>query len=240
MVSMNYQITAAQRSVKGEKVRVEGKLPAVVYGAGTEAQSLSLSPSDFLKLYKKAGDSSLIDLLLDGKDSGKVLVQDVQFDAVSDQIIHVDFRRIDMSKEMTAPVTLRFTGEAPIVKSSGGTLVTTVSTVTVKCLPKDLVSQIEVDLSGLVSYDVTIKVKDIKVPTGITITNPQSEDLVAKATPALTEEQIKAMEDASAAADVTKIVSVADEKKAEKAAADAADGAAPAAEAKEAKKEEKK
>lgn len=239
MVSMNYAITAAQRTMKGEKARGEGFIPAVVYGAEKEAQSLSLPGSDFLKLYKKAGESSLIDLTVDGKDSGKVLIQDVQFDAVSDSVIHVDFRRIDMNKEMTAPVTLRFIGEAPVVKASGGTLVTTVSTVIVKCLPKDLVSQIEVSLAGLNSYEDVIKVKDLILPAGIKVSTPAAEDLVVKAVPALTEEEIKAMEDKAATADVTKIVSVADEKKAEKAAAEA-DGAAPAADAKEVKKEEKK
>lgn len=235
MASMSYQLTAELRNVKGDKIRAEGKLPAVVYGVGKESQSLSLSPVDFLKLFKKAGESSLIDLSIGGKDAGKVLVQDVQYDPVSDAIIHVDLRSIDMNKEMTAPVVLRFVGESPVIKASGGTMVTTVSSVTVKCLPKDLVSQIEVSLAGLVTFEDTIKVKDIKVPAGITITSPNADDLVAKAVPALTEEEIKAMEESSAAADVTKIVSVSDEKKAEKAAAEAAEGK-PAEEAKEEKK----
>jgi large subunit ribosomal protein L25 len=239
---MSFTLTAAVRKEKGEKARFEGQLPAVMYGAGKTTESLALNPQEFLKMYKQAGDSSLIDLVLDGKPSGKVLVQDVQVDPVTDRILHVDLRMIDMNKEMSAPVVLRFIGEAPIVKSSGGTLVTTVQTVEVKCLPKDLVSHIDVDISGLTSYEVVIKIKDIKLPTGITIVSPHAEDLVVKAARAITEEEIKAMEEASTAAvDLTKI-EVAGKKKEEEGEEGAEGEAAPAAEGAkpEAKKEEKK
>lgn len=235
---MPFTLAAVVRKEKGEKVRYAGQLPAVVYGAGSTTESLSLNPQEFLKLYKEAGDSSLIDVIVDGKASGKVLVQEVQVDPVSNRIIHVDFRRIDMNKAMTAPVSLRFVGEAPIVKSSGGTLVTNLSTVEVKCLPKDLVSHIDVDLSSLVSYEAVIKIKDLKLPTGITIISPNAEDLVAKAARALTEEEIKAMETAATEpADLTKI-EVAGKKKEEEGEEGAEGEKAEAAPAE--KKEEKK
>lgn len=244
---MSYTLTAEIRKVKGEKVRPAGQLPAVVYGKGNVTESLTLPARDFLKLYKEAGESSLIDLTVDGKSSGKVLVQDVQVDPVSDRIIHVDLRRVDMNKPITAPVTLRFVGDSPIIKSSGGTLVTTINTVEVRCLPKDLVSHIDVDISGLVSYEVVLKIKDLKLPAGITVIKPHAEDLVVKAVRALTEEEIKAMEAASTAAvDLTKI-EVAGKKKEEEGAEGAEGeekkaGAAAKAEApkKEEKKEEKK
>lgn len=212
---MSYTLTAELRKEKGEKVRPVGKLPAVVYGKGNATESLSLVPRDFLKLYKEAGESSLVDLTVDGKESGKVLVQEVQVDPVSNRIIHVDLRRIDMNKPITAPVTLKFVGESPIIKSSGGTLVATINTVEVRCLPKDLVSHLDVDISGLVSYDVVLKVRDLKLPVGVAVVKPHAEDLVVKAVRALTEEEIKAMEAASAeAVDLTKI-EVAGKKKEE-------------------------
>lgn len=232
---MNFTLSAAARTEGGVKTRSSGKVPAVVYGAGGKSDSLTLESVEFLKLYKQAGDSSLIDLSVDGAAAGKVLVQAVQHDPVSDRIIHVDFRRIDMNKKMTAPVTLSFVGEAPIIKASGGTLVSNIDTVEVECLPKDLVSHIDVNLSSLVSYDVVIKVRDLLLPPGVTIVNPHAEDLVAKAAPALTEEEIKAMEQAGAAPDLTKI-EVAGKKKEEGEEA-AAEGAE---EKKEDKKEEKK
>lgn len=242
---MSYTLTAAIRKVKGELVRPAGQLPAVVYGAGTTTESLTLVPRDFLKLYKEAGESSLVDLTIDGKDSGKVLVQDVQVDPVSDRIIHVDLRRVDMNKPINAPVTLRFIGDAPIIKSSGGTLVTTISTVEVRCLPKDLVSHIDVDISGLSSFEIVLKIKDLKLPAGVTVVKPHAEDLVVKAVRALTEEEIKAMEAASTATvDLSKI-EVAGKKKEEEGEEGAegekkAEGAKAEAPKKEEKKEEKK
>lgn len=239
---MDYVLTAKTRVNKGTKVRAEGELPAIVYGKGIKSISLSLSPAEFNKLFKVAGEATLIDLMLDGKNDGKVLVQDVQEEPVSGEIIHVDLRRIDMKQEMHATVELKFVGEAPVVKEQGGTLVMTVQHVDVKCLPKDLVSHIDVDLGLLKSYDVVLKIKDLVVPAGITITKPHAEDVVVKASRALTEDEIKAMEEKNAQMDVSKIESAKPEKVEEGAeGAEAAKPGAPAAEAKkEDKKEEKK
>ena len=238
---MVYSLSAATRTMKGEKARTAKEVPAVVYGAGSEAQSLTLNKAEFLKLFKQAGGSSLVDLAIDGKDAGKVLVQEVQNDPVKDNVIHVDLRRIDMNKAMTAPVTLKFVGEAPVIKASGGTLVTTVNTVEVKCLPKDLVAHIEVDLSGLNTFEDIIKVKDLKLPAGIQIVNPHAEDLVAKVARALTEEEIKAMEEAAKApSDLSKIEVAGKKKEEEGEAAEGEEGAKAEEKKPEEKKEEKK
>lgn len=230
---MNYQLTATKRSVKGQNTRYEGQLPGVVYGAKTVSESVAFGYSDFVKLYRDAGESTLVDLLIDGTLGGKVIIQDVQHDPVSDRIIHVDLKRVDMKKKLRAPVTLKFVGEAPIIKAQGGTLVTSIHNVEVECLPTDLVSHIDISIASLSTYDVVIKVKDLILPAGIKIVSPHAEDLVVKAAPALTEEQIKAMEEAGAAAvDLSKIESAKPEKAAEEgeegAATPADDKAAPA------------
>lgn len=230
---MTYSLSVQSRTKKGDQTREEGLIPAVLYGAGADAQSLAIENAQFLKLYRVAGEASLIDLTVDGKDAGKALIQEVQRDPVKDYIIHVDLRRIDMTKPMTATVELKFVGEAPVVKASGGTLVTNFNTVEVRCLPKDLVSSIEVDVSGLNSYEDTIKVKDIKRPEGIEITSPTENDLVAKAAPAISEEELKKMEEAgSAQTDLSKIESAKKKKEDEEGAEGAAEG--------EKKEEEKK
>jgi large subunit ribosomal protein L25 len=212
---MSYLLQAVKRTAKGEKTREEGKLPAVAYGAGNDALSLDLDYSQFTKLFKQAGESSLIDLEVDGKNIGKVLVQEVQYNPVKDTPIHVDFRRIDMNKVMHAPVVLKFLGEAPAVKEMGGTLVKNIEEVTVECLPKDLVSSIEVGLANLKTFDDVVKVKDLVLPAGIKVIAPAAEALVAKAIPALTEEEIKAMEEAGKEMDVSKIESSAKKKEEE-------------------------
>jgi len=141
---------------------------------------------------------------------------------------------------MTATVELRFVGEAPVIKEQGGTLMRNLESVEVKCLPKDLVSHIDVDLTVLKTFDDVVKIKNLIVPAGITITNPHAEDLIAKATAALTEEEIKAMEESAKPADLTKI-EVAGKKKEEEGEEGVEAAAKPEAGAgKEEKKEEKK
>ncbi len=235
---MNYQLTAVKRAMKGDHVREEGQLPAVVYGGKEPSQSVSLGYSDFVKLYRQAGDSTLLDLVLDGSALGKVIVQDVQTDPVTDRIIHVDFKRIDMKKKMRAPITLKFVGESPAVKGAGGTLVTTLHTVEVECLPQDLVSNIEIRLEGLKTFDDVIKVQDLVLPTGITVVSPANDSLVAKVAAPLTEEQLKAMEETKPA-DLSAIEVAGEKEKAEAAAAKEAEGK-PEAAKKDEKKEEKK
>lgn len=202
---MTFKLMVGERTDKGEKIRTKTILPAVVYGMGLPAVSVSLNHDEFVRLYNEAGEASLIDLFFGDKADGKVLIQDIQYDPVSDRVVHVDLRRIDMNKEMTATVELRFVGEAPVIKEQGGTLMRNVADVEVKCLPKDLVSHIDIDLSVLKTFDDVIKIKNLNVPAGINITNPHAEDLVVKAAPALTEEEIKAMETAAAPADLSKI-----------------------------------
>ena len=239
---MAFKLSVKERTAKGADVRTKTAIPGVVYGMGAPAASIVLNYEEFAKLYAEAGEASLIDLLLGDKADGKVLIQDIQYDPVSDRMTHVDLRRIDMNKEMTATVELRFMGESPVIKEQGGTLMHNIVSVEVKCLPKDLVSHIDVDLSSLKTFDDVVKVKDLHIPAGIVITSPNAEDLVAKATAALTEEEIKAMEEAAKPVDLGKI-EVAGKKKEEEGEEGAvAEGAAkPEAAVKtEEKKEEKK
>lgn len=191
---MGYILSAVKRAVKGEKVREEGKLPAVVYGAGTDAISLTLDKAAFDKLYEAAGESNLIDFELDGKADGKVLIQSVDRNPINDRVIHVDLRRIDMNKSMTAHVELSFVGEAPAVKELGGILMKNLEAVEVKCLPKDLVSEIVVDVADLKTFSDHVKVGDLKLPAGIEVINPSEDTLVVSVTQPLTDEQIAAME----------------------------------------------
>jgi len=209
---MEFKLIATSRQNKGEKDRAAGFLPAVLYGANLDTVSLNLEYNTFAKFLNKVGYSNLIDLAVDDKDAGKILIHEVQYDPVTDNIIHVDFKRIEMDKEIETTIVLNFINESPAVKEQGGTLVTNINEVTVKCLPKDLVSDIEVDLSVLGTFDDIIRVKDIKLPSGIILVSDDVETAVAKAIPALTEEQITAMEEASA--DVSE-VEVAGEKKEE-------------------------
>ena len=233
---MSYVLNAILRTEKGEKTREEGKLPAVVYGAGGEAVSLDLEVKEFEKLQQTASESSLIDLNIDGKLAGKVLIQEVQYEPVKGKTRHVDLRRIDMNKPITAMVELRFVGESPVIKSAGGTFVHNIDEVEVTCLPNVLMEHIDVDISILKTFDDLIKVKDLNIPAGAEITSPSLDNVVAKAAPAMTEDEIKAAEEAGKApVDLSKI-EVAAKKKETDEEAEGEDGA----EKKVEKKAEKK
>lgn len=229
---MIFSIQGSARTARhADEVRAEGKIPAVVYGPEMQAVSVSVAQGEFEKLYSQAGESSLVDLNVDNGTPYRVLIQDVQYEPVKGKIIHVDFRQINMNKEMTATLSLNFLGESAAVKGLGGTLVKATDTVDIKCLPKDLVSHIDIDLSVLKTFDDIIKVTDLNLPAGITIvTNPTT--VIAKVIPPLTEDELKAME---ASDTMVKLDDIEVEKKGkvEKEGEEAADDAAPKEKAKE-------
>ncbi len=202
---MPFSITAKKRTdLDVTAVRAAGEVPAVVYGGDRSSTTpVSISASGFAKLYDQAG-SSLIDFQIEGEPVVKVLIQDVQVDPVKGQAVHVDFRQINMNKEMSTTVELVFVGESDAVKSLAGTLAKTMNEVDVTCLPKDLVSEIEVDLSLLKTFEDAIRIKDIVVPAGITIDEDQ-ERVIATVTPPMTEEELKAIEEADSTVDLSAI-----------------------------------
>jgi large subunit ribosomal protein L25 len=193
---MDFSINAKKREGgDGAKLRADGQIPAVVYGPEIDPISVSVDYREFEKLHTAAGESSLIDCVIAGqKEPIIVLIQDLQHDPVKGQILHVDFRQIKMGEEMSAMVELHFVGEPDAVKSLGGTLNKSYDAVNVKCLPKDLVSNIEVDLTKLATFEDSIHIKDLVLPDGITVTD-EPEAMVAKVAPPLTEEQLAAMEE---------------------------------------------
>lgn len=218
---MSFAISAVKRTGNAEEVRTEGKIPAVLYGPGREPISVAVSYNEFDKLYQEAGESTLVDFTVDGEKSVKVLIQDLQYNPLTRRFSHVDFRQIRMDQEIETAVELIFVGLAPAVKELGGTLSTPMSEINVKSLPDKLMTSFDVDLSILKTFDDAIYVKDLKLPEGVlSMDNPDA--LVAKVAPSLTEDAIKAMEEANAApVDISKIeISEERGKKEEEAPAD--------------------
>ena len=193
---MTFSIEVKTRKETAENTRVQGLIPAILYGAGAKSVSVSVNGLVFNKLYNEAGESNLIDLSVDGgSEKTKVLIKDAQRDPVRDNFIHVDFMKINMNKEMHATLPVRFVGESPAVKELGGTLIKALEEVHIKCLPKDLVSELSFDLSVLNTFSDIIHVRDLKLPAGIVVTENPTTVVVKVAAP-LTEEQLKAMEEA--------------------------------------------
>ncbi len=223
---MNYAITASIRTNTGRRAhleRHERRVPAVVYGPGVAAQTISVPQTAFEKLLKQAGFSSLVDLTIEGQSPVKVVIKELQRDHLTMEPMHVDFHQIRMDQEMTAEVPLTFIGESPMVKSAGGTLVKSLDSIQVTCLPANLPHEITVDLSTLASFEDHITVGSLVLPQGVTTATDVHVTIATVARP-LTEEELKKLEEGEKI-DVTAVKTEAEEKREAEAAKKAAEDA---------------
>jgi len=192
-------LSAKIRKERGRKVKTLRKreiLPAILYGPELkETQALELDFKSFEKIYKETGGSSLISLEI-GKKKIPVLIQEVQYDSLTEKPIHIDFYQPRLEEEIGAKVSLVFEGEAPAVKDLGGTLVKNISEVEVKALPQNLPKEIRVDVGVLKTFEDNILIKDLKLPKGIKIIKEPGE-IVASVVPVekVEEELVKPIEE---------------------------------------------
>jgi large subunit ribosomal protein L25 len=142
------------------RVRRDGKVPGVLYGAGKGAVSVSLDPRQISRiLHSKSGHNTIFDLTLDGENT-KAMIIDWQHEPVRGSLIHVDLKRIAMDQKLTVKVPIVLKGEAAGVKQQGGILEQIAREVEVQCLPADIPSQIEADVSELV-FGKVLRIADL-------------------------------------------------------------------------------
>src|SRR4030042_6894198 len=151
---------------KTKKLRLEGLLPANVFGKKVASLALQLKLTDFKKAFNEAGETALLNLKIAG-EKGKieerpVLISNVQKNPVSDEVIHVDFHQVDLKEKVTAPIPVEITGEAPAEKQGVGTVVHYLNEIEVEALPTDLPERFVVDISNLAEVDQAIYVKDLE------------------------------------------------------------------------------
>jgi large subunit ribosomal protein L25 len=163
-------------------VRREGFIPAVLYGHNVESTNLSVPSNEFEKLFRKAGESTLIELTTEDGKVHNVLIQEVQRHFLTTKPIHVDFLQVNMTETLKATVALEFIGESLAVKAEGGVLVKVLNEVEVECLPMDLPHNIEVDISAIKNFSDHITVKDLKVSSKVKILT-DGDEVVAKVQP---------------------------------------------------------
>lgn len=172
----------AEKSKQSElkELRKTGKVPAVVYGFETENTSLSVDENEFIKVIREVGRNGVIDLeIADGVT--QVMVNEYQFDALKNQITHIDFIAINMQTEVTVEVQIELTGEAPGQKE-GGVLEQPLFEVSVTAKPADIPETIEVDISDLNVGD-SIHVEDIRSKGNFVIENEDADALVIISAP---------------------------------------------------------
>lgn len=175
---------------KKAKVLLRGDIiPIQFYGRGVKSRSFQVDYQTFRKLYRVAGSNTIVELNIDGKEKVNTLVHEVQTDPVTDLITHIDMINVRMDQEIMARIPLKFVGVSKAVKDEGGILTPHMNEIEVKCLPADLIHEIEVSVEPLVDFNTYIRVKDLAVPSTLTVLN-ESGDVVINAVLPRVEEEI--------------------------------------------------
>ncbi len=231
-IFLEAELREEKGSAKSRDLRNNGYLPSVVYFHGKEALSIKFPKGALLKLVRQHRLESVI-LNLKIKDDKKTkgrpcLVKEIQYDPVSEDIIHVDFNEISLTEAIKVNVSVEVKGEAIGVKQEGGSLEHILWEIEVECLPTNIPKNIEVDISALKMGDA-IHVKDIVFPSGVKPLNDPAAIVLHVAAPMKEEAPVEAVE-----GEEKQEPEVIKEKKEVP-----AEGAAPAEEAKGKEKEKK-
>ena len=223
------RLTVGRTAVK--KIKAQGLVPAVVYGGKDAPISLSLNAREFNRLMAHAtSEHLLVDLEINdgGATSSRLaLIQEVQHDALSRDVLHVDFHAVKADEMLHSEIPVEPYGEPDGVKNYGGILEINMHSVEVECLPKDLPEVIRIDVSGL-GVGASIHIKHLQLPAGVTARGDGDLTVVRVAAPKVEIEPVATAEVAQP--------EVLKEKKDDAAAKPAAAGAKPAADAKPAGK----
>jgi large subunit ribosomal protein L25 len=198
------ELTVERRDGRGKgaakRLRREGRVPAILYGAVAEPLALSVAPKDVQRvLHAHAGGGVLVNVKLPGESEPRTaVVRDLQFHPVRETLLHVDLQAVRMDEEVTVEVPLHVVGEAAGVKEQSGILQLLMRTVEVACLPTLIPERLDADVSALRIHDV-LTVADLRLPEGVRVTTPASQAIVTVAPPAA--EEVAAPAAAAAAAE---------------------------------------
>ena len=190
------KLSAEPRAVLGKKVatlRRSGRLPAVVYGAGHASQSISLDMHEFELIRRHSGRHAVLDLTVagEGKDQ-PVLLHSIQDHPISRQPLHVDLLVVNLQEEMTVDVPVVAVGESVAIDKLGGVLLHLRDAVVVRAKPDDLPSTIEIDISGLDSFEAVLHASDLHMTAGVTLITDPSEPIMRVQQPRIEEEPVVA------------------------------------------------
>jgi large subunit ribosomal protein L25 len=234
------ELVATPRTIFGKAVqtlRRQGLIPGELYGHGIENVHVTIPAKEFKKVFKSAGESSMIYVVI-GSEKRPAVIHEVYRDSITDEVMSVDFYQVRLDEAVKVEVPLEFVGESPAVKNLGGLLVKAVNALEVEALPADIPRSITVDIGVLTEIGKSIQVSELSISPNIKLfANPKT--VVATVTAKMTEEEEQAL--AAEGAKVEDIKVETEEKKAERLAKQAEgatpEGAAGAAEAPAKKKE---
>lgn len=208
MTPQDLRLQATSRTERGKHVhllRREGQVPAVLYGQKHEPLALVAEARSLERIWRQAGKSHLVDLVVDDKKPQKVLIREFQIEPRTQTPLHADFYVVDLKHKLTVDVPVHCVGESEVITVQKiGQLLQIVNTLKVECLPSDIPAQINVDISTLTELEAAVHVKDLELPHGVTVgPHIDPEEVVVKIVPvrvaAVEEEAAPAAEEAAAA-----------------------------------------
>jgi large subunit ribosomal protein L25 len=182
---MDLEIHVDARTVTGKhtkRLRAAGIVPGVLFGKTAGSVPVQLEAKALDVLYRQAGRTSIVKVSVDGGRPTSAVIKTLQRHPLTGRALHVDFFAPDLTAEMTVDVPLVFSGEAPAVEATGGSLFTSLDHLKVKALPSDLPHEVQVEVSSLVDLDAAIHVSDLTLDEKVTVLNDPDE-LVAKVMP---------------------------------------------------------
>ena len=172
MATIEQNVLEAQPREAGTKnharrVRREGKIPAVVYGASKDAVPVSVDPRHVLRILRSdSGHNTIFDLALNGGERSKVMIVDWQYEPIKGHLLHIDLKRIAMDKAIRVSVPVQLIGIPVGVKTQGGILEHVLREVEIECLPADIPSHLDADVSAL-EINQAVHVSDLPHPGSI-------------------------------------------------------------------------
>jgi len=179
------QLTGQKREILGKKVkhlRDERLLPAVIFGKGLESLSITVNYIDYIKVFEKHGETSVFDIVVDGKKH-PVLIKEVQDHHITGDPIHVGFYEVDLTEKINANIPIEVINEEEneLVKAGEALVLTLFNEIEVEALPNDLPEKFVVDALGLVDMDSVITIADLEYDREkVEITAVEAEEIVAK------------------------------------------------------------
>ena len=176
------KLKATHRMVLGKKARFlrrQGITPTHLYGHNVKSAALQCDTSELQNLLAHAGQTRLVSLEVDGERAKSVFVREIQRDAITRELRHVDFYQVNRTEKIAVDVPIVLVGEAPALKFKGRMLVHGINSLSVECLPANVPPQIDIDITRLEEVDQAINVKDIVLDPEITV-HADPEQLVVK------------------------------------------------------------
>jgi len=172
------ELHVSTRELMGKKsrfLRRQGITPVHLFGYDTEPMALQCETLQLKQVLKTAGKTKLVGLRVDKhRKPRNVVVREVQKNALSGELVHVDFFQVSMEERMKVEVPVVLVGEAPALKSKTNMMVRELAAVEIECLPDRIPESIQVDVSGLVDDDQSIQVKDLVLGEGVVaLSNPE-------------------------------------------------------------------